>query len=427
MFQVWSAAEGVKFINEAAEIRYKNALNRLKDVIQLRIPDRVPIMPVFEMYPAYSHGINAYEAMYEYEKINIAWKQTILDLDPDLQLGPLICYPGKAFDALDYRLMKWPGHGLGKEKIYQFIDDEYMRADEYDEFIFDPTDYLMRKYYPRTFGILEPLKTLPPLNWGIWLGMLYWVAGFAYPNVSEALNNLVKAGKEMMDWLISLGNLDSELKALGYPNMVGGMSFAPFDFLGDTMRGTKGIMLDMYRQPDKLLKAIEKMTQIAISLGVNSGKAANNPMVWMFLHKGAGGLMSDEQFTTFYWPSLRELIIALVNEGLTPVVYSEGDYTPRLEHIRDIPKGKVIWHYETVDIYKAKEIMGDVACFMGNVPLTLLNSGTPADIENYCKKLIDVVGKNGGLIMDTSAALDEAKPENVRAMVKITREYGIYQ
>jgi hypothetical protein len=30
------------------------------------------------------------------------------------------------------------------------------------------------------------------------------------------------------------------------------------------------------------------------------------------------------------------------------------------------------------------------------------------------------------LIMDTSALLDEAKPENVSAMFEFTREYGIY-
>ena len=230
----------------------------------------------------------------------------------------------------------------------------------------------------------------------------------------------------MLAWFISMGSLDADLKGLGYPNMVGGMSFAPYDLLGDTMRGTRGIMLDMYRQPDKLLKAIEKMTKIAITMGVSGAKAARNPMVWMFLHKGAGGFMSDEQFATFYWPSLLELINALVAEGLTPVVYSEGDYSPRLEQIANMPKGKVIWHYETVDIHKAKEILGDVACFMGNVPLPLLASGTPEDVDAYCKKLIEVVGKDGGLIVDTAAALDEAKPENVMAIVNATRKYGKY-
>lgn len=426
MFQVWYAAEEVEFVDAAAEERYKKALTRLKDVIQLRIPDRVPFMPIYEMFPIYYQGLTAQEGMYDYDKVYKAWKQTILDTDPDLYLNPVLCYPGKAFDALDYRQMKWPGHGLGPTQMYQFVEGEYMGADEYDEFLFDPTDYMLRKYYPRVFGILQPFTALPPMHNGIWLGMLGWAAAFANPEIGKAFEALIEAGKEMLDWFLHLVAFDAEMKALGYPNMVGGMTFAPFDLLGDTMRGTKGIMLDMYRQPDKLLQAIEKMTVIAIDMGVSSGKAAKNPMVWMFLHKGAGAFMSDEQFRTFYWPGLRELIVALVEEGLTPCVYTEGDYTPRLETIADVPRGKVLYHFETVDIHKAKEILGDVACISGNVPVALLATGSVQDVKDYCKELIDGPGRDGGFIMDTSAALDEAKPENVLAMAEFTREYGVY-
>lgn len=300
MFQGWYAAEEVTFVDETARERYQKALLRLKDVIQLRVPDRVPFIPIFEMFPIYYQGLTVQEAMYDYDKVHKAWKQTILDTDPDLYLNPVLCYPGRAFDALDLRYMRWPGKGLGPNQIYQFVEDEYMRADEYDEFLFDPTDYMLRKYYPRVFGILEPLKTLSPLHNGIWLGMLAWTAGFASDDIAKAFENLVKAGKEMLDWFIFLVTFDAEIKSLGYPNVVGGMTFAPFDLVGDTMRGTKGIMLDMYRQPDKLLQVIDKMTTIAINMGISSGKAAKNPMVWMFLHKGAGGFMSDEQFNTFY-------------------------------------------------------------------------------------------------------------------------------
>jgi len=426
MFQRWYAADEVEFVDSAAEERYKKALTRLKDAIQLRVPDRVPYMPFFQMFPAYHHGLTVQEAMYDYGKINKAWKQTILETDPDLYINPILAYPGRALEALDYKLLKWPGHGVASNQMYQFVDGEYMKADEYDEFLFDPTDYMFRKYYPRVFGILEPLTALGPLHNGMWLGMLGWAAGFATPGVGEAFEALVRAGREMLDWFISLGKFDAEVKALGYPNMVGGMSFAPFDLIGDTLRGTTGVLLDMYRQPDKLLAAIEKVTPIAIKMGVSSSKAANNPMVWMFLHKGSGRFMSDEQFNTFYWPSLRKLIVALVEEGITPCVYTEGDYTPRLEALADVPRGKVFYHFETVDVYKAKEILGDVACITGTVPLALLATGTVQDVKDYCKKLIDVVGKGGGLIVDCDA-VDEARHENMLAMGDFVREYGVYR
>jgi uroporphyrinogen-III decarboxylase len=56
----------------------------------------------------------------------------------------------------------------------------------------------------------------------------------------------------------------------------------------------------------------------------------------------------------------------------------------------------------------------------------MLLSGTPDDVREYCKKLIDTAGKGGGFIMDSAVMLDEAKPENLKAMIDFTKEYGVY-
>ena len=63
---------------------------------------------------------------------------------------------------------------------------------------------------------------------------------------------------------------------------------------------------------------------------------------------------------------------------------------------------------------------------VGNLPLSLLQTGTPEQIKDYSKRLIDVVGKDGGFIMSSWAALDEAHPELVRVWADYTREYGTY-
>jgi uroporphyrinogen-III decarboxylase len=92
-----------------------------------------------------------------------------------------------------------------------------------------------------------------------------------------------------------------------------------------------------------------------------------------------------------------------------------------------MPKGKAVYWFEKTDLFKAKDILGDRICLRGNVPASLLNVGTPEQVEAYCKRLIDVVGKGGGFMMDGATGIpDEAKPENVRAMVETTREYGVY-
>jgi uroporphyrinogen-III decarboxylase len=79
------------------------------------------------------------------------------------------------------------------------------------------------------------------------------------------------------------------------------------------------------------------------------------------------------------------------------------------------------------DMVKAKETLGMNACLLGNVPSSMLKLTTPDEVKAYCKKLIDTVGKGGGFIMGNGAFFDEAKPENVKAMVDFTKEYGVYK
>ena len=206
----------------------------------------------------------------------------------------------------------------------------------------------------------------------------------------------------------------------------GAFTQAPYDTLGDFFRGTKGIMLDMYRRPETLIKTCERLLPFMFEIAVNATKASGNPRVFIPIHKGLDGFMSSEQFKKFYWPTLRDLMVALVNEGLNPCPLWEGDCISRLEVIKDIPPGKACYAFEATDMIKAKEILGERVCMRGNVPLSLLATATPEDVRQHCKRLIDTVGEDGGYIMDSSTGLDDAKPENVRAMFEFTREYGVY-
>jgi uroporphyrinogen-III decarboxylase len=116
-----------------------------------------------------------------------------------------------------------------------------------------------------------------------------------------------------------------------------------------------------------------------------------------------------------------------VEVGYTPEIFFEGDYTQRLEYLRELPKGKVIARFDRSDMAKAKEILGGHVCISGNVPASLLQTSDVAGVKKYCKWLIDVVGKDGGFIMGPGSVVDEVKPENLKAMVDFTREYGQYR
>ncbi|GAH37558.1 unnamed protein product, partial [marine sediment metagenome] len=206
-----------------------------------------------------------------------------------------------------------------------------------------------------------------------------------------------------------------------------GPTKAPFDVIGDTLRGTKGIMLDMYRQPDKLIQAMEALTPMFIQLGVGAAQMAGNPLIFMPLHKGADGFLSDEQYKKFYWPTLRKVIMGLIDEGCFPFIWAEGGYNSRLEVIRDLPKGKTAWLFDQTDMAKAKKALDGIACVAGNMPMDLLTVGTTQDAIAHAKRLIDICGKGGGYIMANGAFFDEVKWENLRAIVDTVKEYGVYK
>lgn len=428
MFELWLSGNGVEFVNQDAEESYRKKVTRIMDAIQLeKVPDRVPVCPMTGFFPAYYAGITVQDAMYDYDKAASAWKKYVFDFEPDAYLGLFLAPPGKFFDLLDYRLYQWPGHGVQPDRSYQCLEAEYMKADEYDHLIQDPTDFWMRVYLPRVFGALKPFEKLAPLTDVMEIVMTCGsFIPFGFPDVQAALKSVMEAANEAVRWAGVLQDVDREVQGRGFPASFGGVSKAPFDIIGDTLRGTHGIMLDMYRQPDKLLQAMEVLTPLAIRMGVSGARAAGNPLVFMPLHKGADGFLSDEQFKTFYWASLKKVILGLIEEGMVPFLFAEGGYNTRLEVIRDLPRGKTVWLFDNTDMARAKEILGDTACIAGNVPISLLTLGTAQEVKDYCKHLIQVAGKDGGFILCNGAVIDDIPPENLHALIQSAKEYGIY-
>lgn len=408
---------------------YEEKEKRINEAIELKVPDRIPVVPLFGFFPARCGGITFQEAMYDSDKMMGAWLKTMMEFQPDAYENPFTSrFLGSLLEILDYKQLKWPGHGVASHYTYQFIEKEYMKAEEYDAFLFDPSDYIVRTYWPRIFGALESFKMLPPLN-----EVISYYMGFGnfsildMPEIANAMKVLLKVGAEVQRMLQGARTYAGEMKRLGIPPQFGALTQAPFDTLADFFRGTIGTMLDIHRNPDKLLEATEKLLPIMLQLGIRGAKRTGISRVFIPLHKGDEHFISSDQFKTFYWPNLRKLMIGLIDNGLVPCPFFEGNYTSRLEIIADIPKGKACYAFENTDIFKAKEVLGKHVCIRGNVPLSILCTRTPSQVIEYCRKLIDIVGKGGGFIMDASTVLDDAKPENVKAMVDFTKEYGVYR
>jgi len=429
MLQIWQSAPGIEFKSEEAKQAYRARVKRIIDVIQLKIPDRVPIIPSFGMFPAIDNGFSCEEVMFDYDKAHKAWMKTLSDFEPDSFVSSGYALSGPVLKKLDYRQLRLPGYNISANHVYQFVEDEYVKAEEfYDSFIEDPSDFMLRTYLPRTCGALNPLSTIRPLteSFGYYIALLNNMAILGTPKITDALRSILDASEEAYKWMNACIVEAIEIMSMGFPVSASGGTAAPFDIIGDFFRGTRGIMVDIYRVPDKLIKAMDKLLPILIKLGVDQAKQTGNPIVGIMLHKGADGFMSDEQYRYFYWPTLKKLMMGIIDEGLVPMPLFEGQNNSRLESICDIPRGKAIYWFEKIDLYKAREILGNTVCFKGNVPISLLCIGTAQEVKDYVKKLIDVMGKEGKLIVDCGAWFDEAKHENIKAMVEFTKEYGVY-
>jgi uroporphyrinogen-III decarboxylase len=411
-------------MDKASKEVFREREQRLMDAVQLKTPDRVPISIGLNYQPAKLAGTTTWIAYYDFPK----WKQVYIEAAQYYQPDRLFVVPnqsGEVLEALDAKQIRWPGHGVSRYHTHQFVEGEYMKENEYDLLLNDTSDFLIRCYLPRVYGILAPTATLPPLNT---LMMMLPFHNLATPEFADMLERLTKIAREAVEWQKGSFSLVHELTELGFfcrqaPIMAG----APFDNISDFLRGMRGSMLDMYRRPDKVLQTCEMLCRIQLERIEALPDAKEFTPTFMALHRGADGFMSLKQFETFYWPYLLQVINALVDKGYTPDIFFEGNYNSRLEHLAEMPKGKVIARFDKIDIRRAKEILGNKICISGNVPVSALQLGTTDDVKRVCRELIDVVGKNGGYIMGPASTLDEVKPENLKTMIDFTKEYGRYR
>jgi hypothetical protein len=409
-------------MEKAAEELRRERQKRMSDAVQLKKPDRVPIFLGLNYFPAKLTGTTTWAAYYDWP----AWKEVYLKAaeycQPD-RLLVVLNQSGHVLEALDSKQLRWPGHGVSKFHTHQFVEGEYMKQEEYDLLLNDPSDFLVRFYLPRVYGVLAPTAKLPPLN--TLLNFLPFNV-LATEEFAGMLENLTKIAREAVEWQKQTFALARELTERGFFCPMTLMAGAPFDQISDFLRGMRGAMLDMYRCPEKLLRAIEMMTKIQLDRIAQVPAATEFLPVFMPLHRGAYGFMSLKQFETFYWPTLKAVCLALIQKGYTPDLFFEGDYTSRLEYIAELPRGKAIARFDVCDMARAKEILRNKVCIAGNMPVSVLQVGTPDDVKKIAKQLIDTVGKDGGYIMAPASALDEVNPENMKVWIEFTKEYGTY-
>lgn len=405
---------------------YEERAKRVRDVIELRKPDRVPFMVLVE--PHHYSGIPKTAAFYDQITLKRTMRKMALDLEPDMgEPGFPSC--GAAMDELDVQNFVWPGGPKPPDYEYQFIEGEYMKEDEYDMFLNDPSGFMIRRYLPRVYKALAPLAKLPPLD-SIFMGFEHLTPFFADPEFLQMAGHLAESGRLVNEFRRKVGDAHEDLAQLGFPPFArfapGGVGGAPFDTVTSFLRGMKGSMLDMYRRPEKLIRACEAILDRRIVCAVPADPNARDypPRVGLPLWRGDPVFMSEAQFKKFYWPGLKKSLQTHVDLGYVPVPFFEAAFGDRLECLLELPKGGILASVEAADAVRAKEILGGHTSLLVRCP-NVCKLWSITQLESFIKDLIDKCGGGGGLIIVVKMP-DKTRIEDMQAVMKSIKEYGKY-
>ncbi len=390
---------------------YAERLNRYVTALRNGKPDKIPIRPFVAEFTAKYAGYTCQEVTHDYNKAFEAARKCAADFDWDAIVPNMVYVWTGLTEAIGLKYYAVPGIHISKDTGFQYVEpaegEAFMEPDEYDALIEDPTGFLLNTWLPRVSrdvnGIGEPTTTRNNLSF-------------------------LKGGMAVMEYFGAFGPQIELMKSeCGTVSAIAGILKAPMDILADKLRGYLGLLSDLQERPDKVLAACEALMPHLLHVALATSDPDKKVPVTIWMHRGGVPFVGPEVFDNIYWPTLKPIIESLWSEGLQTLFYAEGDWNYHLGSFAELPEQSIILHADRGDIFEAHKVLGHKFCLSGGLPNTLLSYGTPDEVRDCCKKIIDGVAQDGGYIMDASAILqNDAKVENVKAMTEFTREYGVY-
>lgn len=376
------------------------------------MPDRVPVRPFAAEITAKYAGYTCQQVTHDYRKAFDAVIKCCSDFEWDAAVPNMVYVWTGLTQAIGLRYYGVPGIDVGPDVTFQYRepgeDDAFMKREEYDDLIDDPTRYLYETWLPRVSG--EICAKGQPVSYR---------------------NNLsfVKGGMAMFDYFHAFGpQVERMRRECGTVSAICGMLKAPLDILADKLRGYIGLAFDLKESPDMVLKACEALMPHLGYIALTSADPQKQVPIPIWMHRGSTPFISKEHFETIYWPTLRPIVDSLWAQGNQVLFYAEGKWDAHLAAFAELPAGSIVYHIDRSDPETVHRILGRKFCLSGGVPNALLAFGKPADVKAHCKKLIETIGAGGGYIMDASAIMqNDAALENLRAMTEATLEYGVYR
>ena len=390
---------------------YNRRLKRYVTAMQNEKPDMIPIRPFVAEFTAKYAGYTCQEVAHDYQKAFVAARKCAADFDWDAVVANMVYVWTGLTEAIGLKYYGVPGIHVPTDRGFQYVEppeqEAFMKPDEYDELIKDPTGFLFNVWLPRVSadvnGIGEP---------------------------SSYRNNLsfLKGGMAMLSYFHAFGPQIELLRTeCGTVSAIAGILKAPLDIIADKLRGYLGLLTDLRERPKKVMAACEALMPHLTHVALSGADPAKNVPIGYWMHRGCVPFVNMEHFNKFYWPTMKPIIESIWSKGHQVLFYAEGNWDAHLKSFAELPDGCIVYHCDRGDIIKVHKQIGHKFCISGGIPNYLLSLGTPDEVRDCCKKVIDGVAGDGGYIMDAGAIVqNDAKVENIRAMTDFTREYGVY-
>lgn len=396
---------------EDMEQLYTERLNRYVTAMRNEKPDRIPIRPFVAEFTAKYAGYTCQEVVHDFEKAFAAARKCAADFDWDAVVGNMVYVWTGLTQAIGLKYYGVPGIDVPPDTGFQYReppeDEAFMKPDEYDQLIEDPTGFLFNVWLPRVSTDVSPMG-----------------------EPTSYRNNLsfLKGGMAMLNYFNAFAKQNELLRSeSGTVSAISGILKAPFDILADKLRGYIGLTMDLFERPDKVLTACEALMPHLLHVALSGADPDKNVPISIWMHRGCVPFVSQEHFKNIYWPTLKPIIEEIWAKGHQVLFYAEGDWNAHLKSFAELPDQAIIYHVDKADIFEVHKVIGHKFCISGGIPNFLLGYGTLDEVRDCCRKVIDGVASDGGYIMDASAIIqNDAKVENIKAMTEFTREYGLY-
>jgi len=390
---------------------YAERLNRYVTAMRNEKPDKIPIRPFVAEFTAKYAGYTCQEVAHDFEKAFAAARKCAADFDWDAVVGNMVYVWTGLTQAIGTKYYAVPGIDISPETGFQYLEPPeekaFMKADEYDQLIKDPTGFLFNVWLPRISADVS-----------------------AMGEPTSYRNNLsfLKGGMAMLNYFMAFGTQNELLrKESGTVSAISGILKAPLDIIADKLRGYLGLVTDLMERPEKVMAACEALMPHLTHVALSGADPDKNVPIGFWMHRGCVPFVTMEHFDKFYWPTLKPIIEEIWAKGHQVLFYAEGNWNAHLKSFAELPEKAIVYHVDMADILEVHKTIGHKFCISGGIPNFLLSYGTADEVRDCCKKVIDGVARDGGYIMDASAIVqNDAKVENIKAMTEFTREYGVY-